>query len=392
MRLQPFSFLDDIGRVCSSQEGALAGNKFLSSLMEEKLLNFNTNKSVCIVIGEDESSLKIRRNLTDNPLPLGRNLMKTVSQYTYLGVVLHEGGAGASALATINKRSSRVKQLIFEIKAILEDSRLDSIGGISSGLDLWHLIVVPYLYGSLECFPDIPIEGMKKLNDLHILFYRCLLNCPRTSPIGGMFWFLGQTLPNNIIIQRTLLLYHHIANLPRGSLALEVINEQRRLGLEGLTSQGRVFLAELGVRETLLTCTSKAQFRQIIRTKIRDKNAREILQMCKGYRKLNYFDLKEETFGLDENCKNMTLNESRVLYAMKNGMTRGAMLNYASDPEFKKRSWLCVCGEMSSNLHFRYCKNYEYLRIGKDFSSDIHLVKYLQAINKVRDEKEKNII
>ena len=207
-----------------------------------------------------------------------------------------------------------------------------------------------------------------------------------------MFWFLGQTLPNNIIIQRTLLLYHHIANLPRGSLALEVINEQRRLGLEGLTSQGRVFLAELGVRETLLTCTSKAQFRQIIRTKIRDKNAREILQMCKGYRKLNYFDLKEETFGLDENCKNMTLNESRVLYAMKNGMTRGAMLNYASDPEFKKRSWLCVCGEMSSNLHFRYCKNYEYLRIGKDFSSDIHLVKYLQAIHKVRDEEEKNII
>ena len=101
---------------------------------------------------EDESSLKIRRNLTDNPLPLGRNLMKTVSQYTYLGVVLHEGGAGASALATINKRSSRVKQLIFEIKAILEDSRLDSIGGISSGLDLWYLIVVPYLYGSFNMF------------------------------------------------------------------------------------------------------------------------------------------------------------------------------------------------------------------------------------------------
>ena len=151
----------------------MAGNKFLSSLMEEKLLTFNTNKSVCIVLGENESARKIKQSLTENPLPLGRNVMRTVSQYMYLGVVLHEGGASASALATINKRSSRVKQIIFEIKAIIEDSRMDSIGGISSGLDLWQLIVVPYLYGSLECFPDIPAEGMKKLNDLHILFFRC---------------------------------------------------------------------------------------------------------------------------------------------------------------------------------------------------------------------------
>ena len=283
VRLQPFSFLDDIGRLSSSPQAALAGNLFLSSLMEEKLLSFNISKSVCLVVGENTEARTMKQKLKHNPLQLGKSVMKTVEQYMYLGIVLDDGGSSASFIATIEKRTSRVKQQIFEIKAILQDTRLDSVGGISAGLDLWQLIVVPYLYASLECFPDFSEEALKKLEDLHLLFYRCLLNCPRSSPIGGMFWFLGQTLPINILMKKTVMLYFHIANLSSDSFAKEVINEQQRLGIDGLASQGRRYLAELGVRESIITVTSKAQFKRIISDKIKLKNTLDILQIYKKY-------------------------------------------------------------------------------------------------------------
>ena len=50
IRLQPALYQDDIGRMVSSLQAAQAGNTFLSSLMESKLLSFNTEKSICLVI------------------------------------------------------------------------------------------------------------------------------------------------------------------------------------------------------------------------------------------------------------------------------------------------------------------------------------------------------
>ena len=176
-----------------------------------------------------------------------------------------------------------------------------------------------------------------------------------------------------------------------GSLAQKVLFEQRRLGIEGLSSQGRRYLAELGLRETLLTCTTKTQFKRIIDEKIREKNKQDILTMCKGYTKVNYFEMKEEDFGLHESCKTLTLIESRSLFAIKYCMNRASKLNFASDPVFSKQLYLCECGEISSNLHFRYCRKYEFLRIGKDLSSDKVLVQYFHDINKLLDEMETNL-
>ena len=265
------------------------------------------------------------------------------------------------------------------------------MGGISCGLELWQLIAVPYLYSSIECFVDIPKETIKKLNDLHILFLRCLLNTGRGTPIGAMFWFVGHFLPTNIIMRKTLMFYFHVMNLETGSIAREVALKQQRLGFDGLVSHARRYLAELGLRETLTTCTTKAQFSRIITEKIRAKNAQDILVMCKGYKKINYFDMKKETFGLNELCKSMTLSDSRNLFAIKYCMNRTSQLNFASDPLFSKQSYLCHCGQISSNLHFRYCISYESLRIGRDLSEDTQLIKYYVEVNKLRDKMEREI-
>ena len=92
--------------MASSLLAARAGNKFLSSLLEEKLLSFNSDKSVCIVVGDTEEARQMKTELNEHPMPLGNDVMKRVTQYLYLGVTLDEGRAAASAAATIDKRSS----------------------------------------------------------------------------------------------------------------------------------------------------------------------------------------------------------------------------------------------------------------------------------------------
>ena len=107
-------------------------------------------------------------------------------------------------------------------------------------------------------------------------------------------------------------MYFHVKNLPKHLHAPMVIDEQQKLDLEGLASQEHWYLAELGVRETLVTCLTKQQFKHEINTKLRVKNTQDILGMCKGYRKSNHFDMIEEEFGLHESGKLMILGKSRI--------------------------------------------------------------------------------
>ena len=393
VRLQPSLYQDDIGRMVSNLLAAQAGNTFLSTMMESKLLNFNVLKSVFLVVGNCEETEKIKEQVTEKPLMLSGKIMKNVVQYDYLGMVVHEGGAGASAAATVNKRVGRVKQLIFEIKAVLEDCRLETVGGLISGLDSWEMMVLPYLYFSSECWTDISKETLKKLTDLHLLFYRSLLASGRGAPIGGLFWFLGQLLPENLLMQKKLLFLFHLANLPSDAIARKIYEEQRRLKFEGLVSDCRLYLAELNIRESLVTVSSKSEWRSLVRERISLKNRKDILEMCEEYRKLDYFELKNENFKCKEFFKNMKLLVCRTYFSIRTNMSRHAKPNFASDPEFSKQLWKCDNSnikQMSYTLHVRYCDSYKHLRTGKDFSDHKILIKYFQEVQKLCDEKEKN--
>ena len=65
--------------------------------------------------------------------------------------------------------------------------------------------------------------------------------------------------------------------------------------------------AELNVRETLVKVATKNQWKQTIQEKNREKNRNDILQMCKRYKKVNYFVLNEEKFELKTFFKELSL-------------------------------------------------------------------------------------
>ena len=61
--------------------------------MEQKLLSFNPNKSVSLVIGDTKEANHMKSMLKENLLMLGNEVTKTVGKYGYLVIVVGEGGA-----------------------------------------------------------------------------------------------------------------------------------------------------------------------------------------------------------------------------------------------------------------------------------------------------------
>ena len=138
-------------------------NILLSSLLETKLLTFNTEKSVVLVIGRCSRSLEMREEMMTRPLILSGKVMKSVVQYSYLGGGICKEGVSESATSTIKKRVGKIKQLIFEISCILQDCRINSSGGLEDGLSLWNSLVIPFLYSSADCWVELSEESLTLL-------------------------------------------------------------------------------------------------------------------------------------------------------------------------------------------------------------------------------------
>ena len=63
----------------------------------------------------------------------------------YLGDMIHKDGLETSVEATISDRLGVIASATYEIKAVMDDYRMQAVGGVMRALDLWNLAVIPGL-------------------------------------------------------------------------------------------------------------------------------------------------------------------------------------------------------------------------------------------------------
>ena len=146
VRMQPMSFVDDVARMASSRIAAQAGINLMQTLAETKLLSYHLDKSAALVVGNNDVRMKIEEELNLNPLILCNQPMKMVCSYTYLRTVISEQGVGESAKESVNSKLGKVKHLIYEIKAVVENSKNNMPGAFMTSLLIWETAVLPFLY------------------------------------------------------------------------------------------------------------------------------------------------------------------------------------------------------------------------------------------------------
>ena len=81
---------------------------------------------------------------------LGKSMILEKQEEKYLGDILSIEGLSESVQCTVKDREGKVKGSIYELRAIIEDFRMQAVGGIEAALDLYESCVGP------PCWPTAP--------------------------------------------------------------------------------------------------------------------------------------------------------------------------------------------------------------------------------------------
>ena len=178
---------------------------------------------------------------------LGKMQINEKQQELYLGDILDSQGLKESVKATIKDRTGKVKGSIYELRAVIEDFRMQSVGGMEAGIDLYEACIVPLLLSNCSTWLEIDEEAEDMLDSIQDLFGRVLMKLPASTPrlaIRGAMGLLGMRWR---VWEAKLLLYLAIQEQDEGGLARDVLDQQVRMDWPGLGEEVRRICKDVGL-------------------------------------------------------------------------------------------------------------------------------------------------
>ena len=164
--------------------------------------------------------------------------LKEREEIKYLGDLI-TNSLEESIHRTVMRRIGIAKQAVYEIRAVIEDKRSETIGGINLAFDIFNACVMSMVIHNSETWCSIPKKTYKVINDLFLLFFRCIFRIGVGTPIVNFFWESATIKPKYQILQRTLMFIFHLANLPSSALSHQVYRLQSENELPGLVSRNK---------------------------------------------------------------------------------------------------------------------------------------------------------
>ena len=96
--------------------------------------------------------------------------MNVADNVKYLGDYISCDGLRESVSITVSKRKGLAMKSIYEIRSVLEDSRIHTVGGIIGALDLWEMVVIPSLLYNAETWQEIDTATIEALEKFRSVF------------------------------------------------------------------------------------------------------------------------------------------------------------------------------------------------------------------------------
>ena len=148
--------------------------------------------------------------------------------------MLSSRGLAESVEATVRDRTGKVKGAIYELGVLIEDIRMQAVGGIDTAIELYESSIVPSLMANSATWMDIRKDTEDKLDAIQDLFGKVVLQMPQSTPKLSIRAALGLLSARHRVWQSKILLVLAIWRQEEGSLARQVLEEQFRMGWPGL--------------------------------------------------------------------------------------------------------------------------------------------------------------
>ena len=378
MRLQPIAFQDDILRLAEDVQSAKVGNLKLSFLMEDKQLECHPDKTGFVVMGSSKYKEEVRRQVADELIMFGSFETKEKTVDKYLGDMFSSEGLGDSIMKTIQDRAGKVKIAMMEVQGVMEDFRMQAVGGIMGAWDLWNSAILPSLLSNCSTWTELPTKAVDFCEELQNLFIRIILQVPVSTPKVALRVETGMLGIKQRIWIEKINLALFIKQSGKSSLAGRIYREQLDQGWPGLAREVEEICSTIKIQNVNDVDVPKSVIVDAI-NKHHAEEARELMG-----KKLK--EMKSEDIGRTRDyMKTKCIADCRLKFRIRTNMVelKGNMKGSYRDSDFS-----CLgCGDKSTvedQSHVIRCPAYHELREGLDFEKDEDLVKYFREVMIIR--------
>ena len=387
----PILYQDDSARFSTSIEGAQKGNILMSTAMKSMQLELNVDKSVTILFGKTKQVNKIRTFIENNKsLTLNGSVVKIKEEEKYLGEYLHSEGLSKSIEVTVNKRYGKCIKSVIELKSVIDDFRMHSLGGISAGLNIFKMAILPVITYNSSTWYEINKKTSKKLENLQHILQRCLLGASNSTPLLAMSWDLGMLPMEETINTYKLGFLHYIIEQDEAALSNEIYRIQKSLNFPGFIPEARKLLTRYNLPNIIDENVrfSKLKWKALVKKAIHDYYEMEVQLKIQNFSKLKDGPIQNESFEMQEYLKTMTLTDARMNFRLRS-KTSNVKMNQKSNPAYAAKLWKChECLNLDSQSHIMWCPGYAPLREGLDINNDLDVIHYFQQVFKLRENFE----
>ena len=355
-----------------------------------RVVNLSKLDYHCVLIFDSKSKSKSTREAINfNCLQsIGGNKIQAKQQDKYLGDILHEGGLKTSIQATITERYGKTYSAIREIGAVINDFRINAIGGLRAGLDIFEMVVIPSLLNNSDTWVELDSGSITRLDELQNWMFKSLLAVPNSVPTPSLRSELGCLSMQERIDCKKLNLLFHLKTLDKLSLANEVFELQKNYNFPGLVQECRNLILKYELPNIIDgdEIFSKLHWKNMVSKKVRKYSEDNLKTQFDEYSKLKGGPLVEDVLKLQPYFQNLTLSDARTMFRIRT-MMMPAKMNMKNNPKFAGKLWKCdQCQRLDSQSHILWCPFFAPLREGKDIKDDKDLVEYFEMVFKIRED------
>ena len=296
----------------------------------------------------------------------------------YLGDLFSSEGLGESILETIKDRAGKVKTAMMDVKGVMEDFRMQAVGGIIGAWDLWNMAIIPSLLANCGTWTELPTKAVEICDGLQNLFIRIMLQVPISTPKVALRVEAGMLGMKHRIWMEKLSLGLFIRMSGLKSLAGKIYKEQLQRGWPGLAKEVTEICGELGIKNINDSDIPKWIIKDAI---VRHHATEARAEMGKKLAGI----MNDEIGVAREYMRTNFIEDCRFQFRLR---TKMVDLKANMKGMYKDKDYSCMgCGDKASvedQSHVIRCPAYKGLRKGLNLEHDEDLVKYFKEVMIIR--------
>ena len=362
-------------------------------MLEDKGLQAHPDKTCYIVCkGDKKDVARIEKELEMNPITFNKFTMQRRVKEKYLGQILHEDGLSASTSATVKDRTGKFRGAVFEIRSVIEEFSMKSMGGMMAAKTLLERALLPSLLAGSCNWTGVKKQTEDDCDELIYLFWRVMFKVPDSTPKIGLIAETSTVRSKWRIWTQKLMFVRRLQQMNTSVLARQVYERQLRLGLPGLAREVSDICQLIKIPDINYFQVKKEMIEEGVFYH-HYKDMKEQMEQSKKMEKIKHEDFRKEQNYLDsrslESCRTQLRVRLEMLETFKDNY-RTKYRTLGRGEEDRDPGLLCSdCGQSrDSQSHCLTCPAWQEARERLDLSCIGDIVVYFQRVLRGREVKK----